>query len=90
MIISNRYQGPKYSTDSTAHDVHRFVDTSASHHQPTPERHAGPAVAFSFDELYPSLAAVSATPKTSIFVGIARRFKAVAMALHLGRGPVAH
>lgn len=90
MIINNRYQGPRYSTDSTAHDVRRFVDTSASHAKPTAHRHAGPALEYSFDQLYPSLAAPSVTPKTSIFSAIVRRFKTFATALRPGRGPIAH
>lgn len=90
MIITNRYQGPRYSTDSTAHDLRRFVHASAMHIQPTPARHAGPAIDYSFDQLYPSLAAPTAAPTASIFAVVVRGLRAVAMALHLGRGSIAH
>ena len=89
MIISNRYQGPRYSTDSTAHDLRRFVTTCATNVGSTLERHAGPATDFSFDQLYPSLSAGTAAPKTGIFAAVVRGFKAVALALHLGRGSIA-
>ncbi len=90
MIISNRYQGPRYSTDSTAHDLSRFVNASATHIQPTPARHAGPATDYSFDQLYPSLAAPTSAPKAAFFAAVVRGVRAVAMTLHLGRGPIAH
>jgi hypothetical protein len=90
MIISNRYRGPRYTTDSTAHDVRSFVDSSASRIHPTPERPAGPAIGYTFDELYPALAATSTAPKAAIFAAVVRGVRAVAMALRFGRGPVAH
>jgi len=90
MIISNRYRGPRYTTDSTANEVRSFGASSASRIHPTPERPAGPAIGYTFDELYPTLAVTSTAPKASIFAAIVRGMRAVAMALHFGRGPLQH
>ena len=90
MIISNRYRGPRYTTDSTANEVRSFVGSSASRIHPTPERPAGPAITYTFDELYPTLAATSTASKASIFAAIVHGMRAVAMALRFGRGPLQH
>lgn len=89
MIIANRYQGPRYATDSTAHDLKRFVASRASHIAPTADRPAGSVTTYTFDELYPSLAVASTTSNPSIFAAIVHGIDAIAIALHLRRGPLA-
>lgn len=89
MIIHNRYQGPRYSTDSTALNVSEFCEPRASHAHPTLDRPPGLATTYVFDELYPSLAVTTVAPKLSIVGGMIRRLKALAITLHFRRGPVA-
>ncbi len=90
MIIHNRYHGPRYSTDSTALNVSQFCEPRSSHVHPTLDRPPGLPTSYVFDELYPSLAVTTIATKPSIVGGVIRRLKALAITLHVWRGPVAH